>query len=122
LPGVGTINLAQLLAETGPIPDRATSAEQAASECGTAPVTHASGKTTGVYFRGASNVIKRRFCRRACSVRDEEAAGSNPATPTGKTCPLANLQKDAGGQTEEAAGSYPATPTSQNVSLSDLAE
>jgi hypothetical protein len=39
LPGVGTINLARLLAEVGPILDRATSAEQAASECGTAPVT-----------------------------------------------------------------------------------
>ena len=54
LPGVGTINLAQLLAEVGPILDRASSAEQAASECGTAPVTRASGKTTGVYFRWAS--------------------------------------------------------------------
>jgi hypothetical protein len=57
LPGVGTINLAQLLAEVGPILDRATSAEQAASECGTAPVTRASGKTTGVYFRWAASTL-----------------------------------------------------------------
>jgi hypothetical protein len=54
LPGVGTINLAQLLAEVGPILDRVDSAEQAA-ECGAAPVTKASGKTSGVYFRWAAN-------------------------------------------------------------------
>ena len=46
LPGVGVINLAQLLAEVGPILDRVDSAEQAATECGAAPVTRASGKTT----------------------------------------------------------------------------
>jgi transposase len=55
LPGVGTINLAQLLAEVGPILDRVDSAEQAAAECGAAPVTKASGKTNGVYFRWAAN-------------------------------------------------------------------
>jgi transposase len=60
LPGVGTINLAQLLAEVGPILDRATSAEQAASECGAAPVTRASGKTTGVYFRWAASTRARK--------------------------------------------------------------
>jgi transposase len=37
LPGVGTINLAQLLAEVGPVLDRVESAEQAAAECGAAP-------------------------------------------------------------------------------------
>ena len=55
LPGVGTINLAQLLAEVGPILDRVSNAEQAAAECGAAPVTRASGKTSGVYFRWAAN-------------------------------------------------------------------
>ena len=55
LPGVGTINLAQLLAEVGPILDRVSNAEQAAAECGAAPVTKASGKTSGVYFRWAAN-------------------------------------------------------------------
>jgi transposase len=48
LPGVGTINLAQLLAEVGPILNRVPSAEHAAAECGAAPVTKASGKTSGV--------------------------------------------------------------------------
>jgi transposase len=52
LPGVGTINLAQLLAEVGPILDRASTAEQAAAECGAAPVTRASGKTSGAYSAG----------------------------------------------------------------------
>jgi transposase len=55
LPGVGTINLAQLLAEVGPILDRVPSVEHAAAECGAAPVTKASGKTSGVYFRWAAN-------------------------------------------------------------------
>ena len=55
LPGVGIINLAQLLAEIGPILDRVDTAEHAATECGAAPVTKASGKTTGVYFRSAAN-------------------------------------------------------------------
>jgi transposase len=55
LPGVGTINLAQLVAEVGPIPDRVDSAEHAAAECGAAPVTKASGKTSGVSFRWAAN-------------------------------------------------------------------
>ena len=60
LPGVGIINLAQLLAEVGPILDRVDSAEQAATECGAAPVTKASGKTTGVYFRWAANTRARK--------------------------------------------------------------
>jgi transposase len=60
LPGVGTINLAQLLAEVCPILDRTASAEQAATECGAAPVTRASGKTTGVYFRCTANTRARK--------------------------------------------------------------
>jgi transposase len=54
LPGVGMINLAQLLAEVCPILDRVHSAEQAATECGAAPVTRSSGQTRGVYFRWVS--------------------------------------------------------------------
>ncbi|MER6526395.1 IS110 family transposase [Streptomyces sp. NPDC001508] len=60
LPGVGTINLAQLLAEVGPLLDRVESAEQAAAECGAAPVTKASGKSHGVYFRWAANTRARK--------------------------------------------------------------
>jgi transposase len=55
LPGVGTINLAQLLAEVGPILDRVPSAERAAAECGAAPGTKASGKASGVSLRWAAN-------------------------------------------------------------------
>ena len=47
LPGVGVINLAQLLAEVCPILDRVDSAEQAATECGAAPVTRASARPVG---------------------------------------------------------------------------
>ena len=60
LPGVGMINLAQILAEIGPILDRVDSAEQAAAECGAAPVTKASGQTRTVHFRWAANTRARR--------------------------------------------------------------
>lgn len=60
LPRVGMINLAQVLAKVGPILDRVHSAEQAAPECGAAPVTRASGQTRGVYFRWAANTRARK--------------------------------------------------------------
>src|SRR5439155_6677700 len=60
LPGVGMINLAQILAEVGPILDRVDSAEQAAAECGAAPVTKASGQSRTVHFRWAANTRARR--------------------------------------------------------------
>jgi transposase len=60
LPGVGMINLAQIIAEIGPVLDRVDNAEQAAAECGAAPVTRASGKTRGVYFRWAANTRARK--------------------------------------------------------------
>jgi transposase len=80
LPGVGTINLAQLLAEVGPILDRVNSAEHAAAECGAAPVTKASGKTSGVYFRWAAN-------RRARKALTAFAHNSRLASPwAGRLC------------------------------------
>jgi transposase len=60
LPHVGRINLGQLLAEIGPILERASSAEHAATLCGAVPVTKASGKTTVVQFRWATNTKARR--------------------------------------------------------------
>ncbi|MGW1870873.1 transposase [Streptomyces mauvecolor] len=48
LPGVGSNNVAQVLAEVSPILDRVTSAEQAAVECGAAPMTKESGKSRGL--------------------------------------------------------------------------
>jgi transposase len=81
LPGVGMINLAQLLAEVGPILDRVDSAEQAATECGAAPVTRASGKTSGVYFRWAANTRARKaitsFAHNA-RLRDSGLPSSTP--------------------------------------------
>ena len=44
LPRVGQLSHAQLLAELGPILDRASSAEHAAAQAGAAPVTRASGR------------------------------------------------------------------------------
>jgi hypothetical protein len=52
LPRIGqTVNLAQILAEVGPILDRATDLEQAAAECGASPVTRASGKSRSALQR-----------------------------------------------------------------------
>ncbi|MBO0686767.1 MAG: IS110 family transposase [Candidatus Dormibacteraeota bacterium] len=56
LPRIGQgVNLGQVLAEVGPILDRARSVEQAAAECGASPVTKASGKARSVHFRWAAN-------------------------------------------------------------------
>ncbi|MEV0111611.1 IS110 family transposase [Nocardia sp. NPDC050799] len=55
LPCIGTLNLAQIIGEVGPILERATSLDQLAAETGIAPVTRASGKTHTVAFRHATN-------------------------------------------------------------------
>ena len=56
LPRSGTISAAQLLAELGPILERAHSAEQAAAEAGASPVTATTGKRRhGAHFRYATN-------------------------------------------------------------------
>jgi transposase len=93
LPGVGTINLAQLLAEVGPILDRVDSAEQAATECGAAPVTRASGKTSKVYFRWAANTRARKaitsFAHNARMQNDWAARLYSRARARGKRNPHA---------------------------------
>jgi transposase len=55
MPRIGEVNLAQLVAEVGPILARVDNAEQAIAECGAAPITRASGKTRTVGFRWAAN-------------------------------------------------------------------
>jgi hypothetical protein len=55
LPRIGQVNLAQLIAEVGPILDRAADVEHAAVEAGAAPVTRASGKHRAVSYRWQAN-------------------------------------------------------------------
>ena len=55
LPRVGTISLAQLVAEVGPLLERTSNADQAAALCGAVPVTKRSGKQTAVCFRYATS-------------------------------------------------------------------
>jgi transposase len=74
LPYAGTISLAQLLAELGPILDRASSVDQAASEAGATPVTRASGKTSTVRFRMAAN----RNARQALHIFADNARHGSP--------------------------------------------
>lgn len=55
LPRVGTVNLAQIIGEIGPLLEHAVSADQLAAEAGVVPVTRASGKSRAVVFRYATN-------------------------------------------------------------------
>jgi transposase len=55
MPRIGTVNLAQIIGELGPILERAASAEQFIAEAGVVPVTKASGKSRSVTFRFATN-------------------------------------------------------------------
>jgi transposase len=56
LPRSGIVSAAQLVAELGPILDRAASAERAAAEAGASPVTRTTGKQRhGAHFRYATN-------------------------------------------------------------------
>lgn len=59
LPRVGHVNLAQILAEVGPILDRVAGVEQACAEVGVSPVTTKSGKHEAVHFRWAVNTRAR---------------------------------------------------------------
>jgi transposase len=55
MPRIGEINLAQIVAEVGPILDHAADVEHACAEVGAVPVTKASGKGRAVTFRWAVN-------------------------------------------------------------------
>lgn len=59
MPRIGEINLAQVIAEVGPILERAVDVEHACAEIGAAPVTKASGKGRAVTFRWAVNTNAR---------------------------------------------------------------
>jgi transposase len=59
MPRIGEINLGQIVAEVGPILERASDVEHACAEVGAAPVTKASGKAKAVNFRWAVNTHAR---------------------------------------------------------------
>lgn len=59
LPRIGQINLGQVIAEVGPILDRAIDVDHACAEIGAVPVTKASGKGRAVVFRFAANTRAR---------------------------------------------------------------
>jgi transposase len=59
MPRIGEINLAQVVAEVGPILDRAVDVDHACAEAGAAPVTKESGKGRSVNFRWAANTRAR---------------------------------------------------------------
>lgn len=60
LPRIGTISLGQIVAEVGPLLDRAGSADEAAALCGAVPVTKRSGQQRAVCFRHATNAKARK--------------------------------------------------------------
>lgn len=59
MPRIGQVNLGQIIAELGPILDRAVDIEHACAEVGAAPVTKESGKGRTVHFRWAVNTQAR---------------------------------------------------------------
>jgi transposase len=59
MPRIGEVNLAQIVAEVGPILDRAVDVEHACAEAGAVPVTKESGKGKSVHFRWAVNARAR---------------------------------------------------------------
>jgi transposase len=60
LPRIGSISLAQIVAEVGPLLERTTNADQAAALCGAVPVTKRSGQQRSVCFRHATNAKARK--------------------------------------------------------------
>jgi len=60
LPRIGSISLAQVVAEVGPLLERTANADQAAALCGAVPVTKRSGQQRGVCFRHATNAKARK--------------------------------------------------------------
>ena len=59
MPRIGEVNLGQIVAEVGPILERAADVEHACAEVGAAPVTKESGKGRTVHFRWAVNTHAR---------------------------------------------------------------
>lgn len=59
MPRIGEVNLAQIIAEVGPILARAVDVEHACAEVGASPVTKESGKGRAVTFRWAVNTKAR---------------------------------------------------------------
>jgi transposase len=74
MPRIGEINLAQIVAEVGPILSRAADVEHACAEVGAAPVTKESGKGRAVNFRWAVNV----HARQALSTFADNSRHSSP--------------------------------------------
>ncbi|MER5628584.1 IS110 family transposase [Streptosporangium sp. NPDC002544] len=74
LPRVGTVNLAQIIGEVGPMLERGLNADQLAAEVGMAPVTRASGKVHAVGFRHGAN----RPARKALTHFADNSRHDNP--------------------------------------------
>jgi transposase len=74
MPRIGSLNLAQIVAEVGPILERADNAEQVCAEAGVAPVTYASGRKHTVAFRVSAN----RHARQALTVFADNSRHADP--------------------------------------------
>lgn len=74
LPRIGELNLAQIVAEVGPVLDRAVNVEHACAELGAGPVTKESGKGKSVHFRWAVNTR----ARQALSIFADNSRHASP--------------------------------------------
>jgi Transposase IS116/IS110/IS902 family len=82
LPCIGEVNLAQVVAEVGPILDRASTVEHATAECGAASVTKASGKSKAVTFWWAANTKARNALATSPATPGTAHRGRRGSTPT----------------------------------------
>ncbi len=74
MPRIGEVNLAQMVAEVGPILARAIDVEHACAEVGAVPVTKESGKGRAVNFRWAVNTK----ARQALSIYADNSRHASP--------------------------------------------
>lgn len=81
LPRIGTLNLAQIIGEVGPILERATSFDQLAAETGLAPVTRSSGKTHTGRSGTPPTAARARHCTPGWTTAVDPVTGPSSATP-----------------------------------------
>lgn len=110
LPGVGMINLAQLLAVVGPILDRVASAELAATGCGAAPATTSIRQMErGVCFRWVANTGPRRAMTSLARNPRMQSPWTGQLTPTrarGKRHPMGPASSRAAGSASPGLGEH----------------
>jgi transposase len=117
LPRVGQLSHAQLLAELGPILDRASSAEHAAAQAGAAPVTRASGRPAASTSAWPPTTEPAKPCTSSPTTPATAPRGQPPCMPTPAPAASATPKRSgsSGGPGSESSGpaGIPTRPTTR---------